>query len=332
MRKIAVLTSGGDAPGMNAAIRAVVRTAEYYKLEAVGVMRGYHGLVHNEFIRLHPRSVADVIQRGGTILKSARSNEFPTPEGQARAVENLNDAGVEGLVIIGGDGTFRGGMRLHEAGVSVVGVPATIDNDISCTDYSVGFDTTVNTVVDAITKIRDTATSHERIYVVEVMGRHSGHIALWAGLAGGAETVLVPEVEADLDEVCQRIESGYRLGKAHSIVVVAEGVGGNFQTARNMDESSAFHIGDYVKKKTGFETRVTVLGHIQRGGNPTAQDRIMASRLGAEAVELLEKGYSGHMVGMVHAKIKATPFDEALKQQKQVDLDFYRLSHILASQ
>lgn len=332
MDKIAVLTSGGDAPGMNAAIRAVVRTAGFYQLGVVGVMRGFHGLIHDEFIELHPRSVADVIHRGGTILKSARSAEFPTPEGQAKAVKNLRDAGVGGLVIIGGDGSFRGGMRLQSAGINVIGVPATIDNDIPCTDYSIGFDTTVNTVVEAINKIRDTATSHERIYVVEVMGRHSGHIALYAGLAGGAETVLVPEVDADLDELCRRIISGYELGKAHSIVIVAEGVGGDFKTGRNMEDSSAFQIGDYVKQKTGFDTRVTVLGHIQRGGNPSAQDRIIASRLGARAVELLKEGYSGYMVGVVHTDIKATPLEDALSQHKEVDLEFHRLAHILASQ
>ncbi|NMB26104.1 MAG: 6-phosphofructokinase [Firmicutes bacterium] len=332
MDKIAVLTSGGDAPGMNAAIRAVVRTAGFYQLGVIGIMRGFHGLIHDEFIELHPRSVADVIHRGGTILKSARSTEFLTPEGQAQAVKNLRNAGVEGLVIIGGDGSFRGGMRLQSAGINVIGVPATIDNDIPCTDYSIGFDTTVNTVVEAINKIRDTATSHERIYVVEVMGRHSGHIALYAGLAGGAETVLVPEVDADLDDLCRRIVGGYELGKAHSIVIVAEGVGGDFQTGRNMEESSAFQIGDYVKEKTGFETRVTVLGHIQRGGNPSAQDRIIASRLGARAVELLKEGHGGHMVGVVHTDIKATPLEDALNQQKQVDLEFHRLAHILASQ
>ncbi len=332
MEKIAVLTSGGDAPGMNAAIRAVVRTAGFHRLDVLGVMRGFHGLIHNEFIELNPRSVADIVHRGGTILKSARSVEFPTPEGQALAQKNLREAGVKGLIIIGGDGSFRGGMRLQEVGINVIGVPATIDNDIPCTDYSIGFDTTVNTVVEAINKIRDTATSHERIYVVEVMGRHSGYIALYAGLAGGAETVLIPEVDADLDDVCQRIVTGYELGKAHSIVVVAEGVGGNFKTGRSLDESSAFRIGNYVKEKTGFETRVTVLGHIQRGGNPTAQDRILASRMGARAVEMLREGQGGYMVGVVHNAIKATPLEEAFRQDKTMDLEFYRLAHILASQ
>ncbi|NLJ84828.1 MAG: 6-phosphofructokinase [Firmicutes bacterium] len=332
MSKIAVLTSGGDAPGMNAAIRAVVRTAGFYEMSVMGVMRGFHGLIHDEFIELNPRSVADIIHRGGTILKSARSEEFTTPEGQAAAVANLRKADVDGLVVIGGDGSFRGGMRLQSAGINVIGVPATIDNDIPCTDYSIGFDTTVNTVIEAINKIRDTATSHERIYVVEVMGRHSGHIALYAGLAGGAETVLVPEVKADLDDLCRRIVGGYKLGKAHSIVVVAEGVGGNFKTGRSLDESSAFRIGNYVKEKTGFDTRVTVLGHIQRGGNPTAQDRIIASRMGAKAVEMLRDDRSGYMVGVVHNEICATPFEEAFRQGKSVDLEFHRLAHILASQ
>jgi 6-phosphofructokinase 1 len=332
METIAVLTSGGDAPGMNAAIRAVVRTAGYHRLSVLGVMRGFHGLIHDEFIELNPRSVADIIHRGGTILKSARSEEFRTTEGQAKAVENLRRAGVEGLVVIGGDGSFRGAMRLQEAGINIVGIPATIDNDIPCTDFSIGFDTTVNTVVEVINKIRDTATSHERIYVVEVMGRHSGYIAMYAGLAGGAETVLIPEVDDSLDEVCERLISGYRLGKAHSIVLVAEGVGGNFKAGRSLNESSAFHVADYVREKTGFETRVTVLGHIQRGGNPTANDRILASRLGARAVEMLMEGRGGCMVGVVHTEIKATPLEEVFKQEKALDLGFHQLAHILASQ
>lgn len=332
MKTIAVLTSGGDAPGMNAAIRAVVRTAGYHQLNVLGVMRGFHGLIHDEFIELNPRSVADIIHRGGTILKSARSQEFTTPEGQAKAVENLRRAGVEGLVVIGGDGSFRGALRLQGDGISVIGIPATIDNDIPCTDFSIGFDTTVNTVIEVINKIRDTATSHERIYVVEVMGRHSGHIALYAGLAGGAETILIPEVDFSLDDVCERLVSGYELGKAHSIVLVAEGVGGNLKAGRSLNESSAFHVANYVMEKTGFETRVTVLGHIQRGGNPTANDRILASRLGARAVEMLMEGRSGYMVGIINNEIKATPLEEVFQQEKSMDLEFHRLAHILASQ
>ncbi|HHV94155.1 MAG TPA: 6-phosphofructokinase [Firmicutes bacterium] len=332
MKTIAVVTSGGDAPGMNAAIRAIVRTAGYYQANALGVMRGYHGLIHDEIIELNPRSVADIIHRGGTILKSARSEEFKTPEGQARALDNLRRAGAEGLVVIGGDGSFRGALCLQEAGINVVGIPATIDNDIPCTDFSIGFDTAVNTVIEVINKIRDTATSHERIYVVEVMGRNSGHIALYAGLAGGAETILIPEVEFSLDEVCERLISGYKLGKAHSIVLVAEGVGGDFKTGRSINESSAFRVANYVREKTGFETRVTVLGHIQRGGNPSANDRILASRLGARAVEMLMEGRGGYMVGVINNKIEATPLEEIFQREKTLDLEFYRLAHILASQ
>ncbi len=332
MKTIAVVTSGGDAPGMNAAIRAIVRTAGYYQANVLGVMRGYHGLIHDEIIELNPRSVADIIHRGGTILKSARSEEFKTPEGQARALDNLRRAGAEGLVVIGGDGSFRGALCLQEAGINVVGIPATIDNDIPCTDFSIGFDTTVNTVIEVINKIRDTATSHERIYVVEVMGRNSGHIALYAGLAGGAETILIPEVEFSLDEVCERLISGYKLGKAHSIVLVAEGVGGDFKTGRSINESSAFRVANYVREKTGFETRVTVLGHIQRGGNPSANDRILASRLGARAVEMLMEGRGGYMVGVINNKIEATPLEEIFQREKTLDLEFYRLAHILASQ
>lgn len=312
-------------------MRAVVRAADSRGMEIFGIMRGFHGLIHNEIIKLTPRSVADIIHRGGTILKSARSEQFRTEAGQVRAVDNLRQAGIEGLVVIGGDGSFRGALRLQEAGIKVVGIPATIDNDIPCTDYSIGFDTAVNTVVEAINKIRDTATSHERIYVVEVMGRNSGFIALYAGLAGGAETVLIPEVEADLDDVCQRIITGYKLGKAHSIVVVAEGVGGDPKAGRKPSESSAFRVGDYVKEHTGFETRVTVLGHIQRGGNPTSQDRIIASRMGAKAVELLAEGKGGYMVGIIHDEIRATPIAEALTQKKNINLEFYELAHMLAS-
>ena len=314
MKTIAVVTSGGDAPGMNAAIRAVVRTAGYYQLSVLGIMRGFHGLIHDEFIELNPRSVADIIHRGGTILKSARSEAFRTPEGQAKAVENLRRAGVEGLVVIGGDGSFRGALSLQDAGINVIGIPATIDNDIPCTDFSIGFDTTVNTVIEVINKIRDTATSHERIYVVEVMGRHSGHIALYAGLAGGAETILIPEVDTCLDDVCERLISGYKLGKAHSIVLVAEGVGGNFKTGRSINESSAFHVANYVREKTGFETRVTVLGHIQRGGNPTANGRILTSRVGARAVEMHMEGRGRYRVGIIKNELKATPLEQVFKQ------------------
>lgn len=331
VQKIGVITSGGDAPGMNAAVRAVVRTAQHCNLSVMGIMRGYHGLIHNEIFELNPRSVADIIHRGGTILKSARSIQFTTPEGREKAVKNLQDAGIEGLVIIGGDGSFRGGLTLQEMGIKIVGIPATIDNDIPCTDATIGFDTALNTVVDAINKIRDTATSHERVYVVEVMGRHAGYIALYAGLAGGAESILIPEVPVDLDEVCDRINMSYKLGKAHSIIVVAEGFNGNLRAGRSTEESAAFAVGNYIKEKTGFETRVTILGHIQRGGNPTVYDRILASRMGEKAVRLLAQGKSGYMIGLIDNEIKAIDMQYALAQQKQLDLTFYDLAHMLSS-
>lgn len=331
IRKIGVLTSGGDAPGMNAAIRAVVRTAQYCNIGVMGIMRGYHGLIRNEIFELTPRSVADIIHRGGTILKSARSMQFRTPEGQEKAVKNLQDAGIEGLVVIGGDGSFRGALALQQKGIKVVGIPGTIDNDIPCTDYTIGFYTAINTVVDAINKIRDTATSHERVYVVEVMGRNAGFIALYAGLAGGAESILIPEVPMDLDQVVQRINMSYELGKAHSIIVVAEGFDGDPKAGRGVDESAAFRVGNYVKEKTGFETRVTILGHIQRGGNPTVMDRILASRMGEKAVRLLAQGKSGYMVGIANNEITAVDLEYALAQEKSLDLTFYELAHMLSS-
>lgn len=331
MRKIGVVTSGGDAPGMNAAVRAVVRTAQYCNISVMGITRGYHGLIRNEIFELNPRSVADIIHRGGTILKSARSIQFTTPEGREKAVQNLRDAGIEGLVIIGGDGSFRGGLALQEKGIKVVGIPATIDNDIPCTDATIGFDTALNTVVDAINKIRDTATSHERVYVVEVMGRNAGYIALYAGLAGGAETILIPEIPVNLEDVCNRINMSYELGKSHSIIVVAEGFSGNFHTDRPTEESAAFRVGNYIREKTGFETRVTILGHIQRGGTPTVYDRILASRMGEKAVRLLAQEKSGYMVGLIDNEIKAIDLQYALAQEKQMDLTFYELAHMLSS-
>ncbi len=331
MRKIGILTSGGDAPGMNAAVRAVVRTAQYCNVGVMGIMRGYHGLIRNEIFELNPRSVADVIHRGGTILKSARSMQFKTPEGQDKAVKNLNDAGIEGLVVIGGDGSFQGALALQSRGIKIVGIPGTIDNDIPCTDYTIGFDTAINTVVDAINKIRDTATSHERVYVVEVMGRNSGYIALYAGLAGGAESILIPEIPTNLDDIVQRIHTSYELGKAHSIIVVAEGYSGDPEAGRDVEHSAAFRVGSYVKDKTGFETRVTILGHIQRGGNPTVMDRILASRMGEKAVRLLVQDKSGFMVGITNNQITAVNLEYALAQEKQVDLGFHELAHMLSS-
>ncbi len=319
MKRIGVLTSGGDAPGMNAAVRAVVRMAIYHELEVYGIERGYSGLVNGEFRELNLSSVADIIQRGGTILRTARSESFRTPEGRRKAAENLQQQGIEGLVIIGGDGSFRGAKCLSdEHHVKFIGVPGTIDNDIPCTDYCIGFDTAVNNVVDAVNKIRDTATSHERTYVIEVMGRNSGFIALEAGLAGGAETILIPEVKVNLDEIVEKLWRGHNRGKLHSIILVAEGA------------ASGLEIGRMIKEKTGFDTKVTILGHIQRGGTPTAFDRTMASRLGARAVELLIEGQDKRVVGLVSGEIKDFDLDYALSQEKTINKSIYELAGILA--
>jgi 6-phosphofructokinase 1 len=319
LKKIGVLTSGGDAPGMNAAIRAVVRTAVFNKLDVVGIERGYSGLIHAEFMPMYLSSVADIIQRGGTILRTARCEEFTTVEGRQRAAGNLRKEGIDGIVIIGGDGSFRGAKAFSaEHNIPCIGVPGTIDNDIPCTDYTIGFDTAVNNVVDAINKIRDTATSHERTYVVEVMGRNSGFIALEAGLAGGAESILIPEVPVDVQEVIEKIWRGHSRGKLHSIIVVAEGAG------------SAIEIGKEIKDKTGFDTKITILGHIQRGGTPTAFDRNLASRLGAAAVDLLLAGKDKRVVGTVAGEIKDYDIDYVLSQTKTIDQGVYKLAAILA--
>lgn len=319
MKKIGVLTSGGDAPGMNPAIRAVVRKAIYGGLEVVGIQRGYSGLIAGEFRDMNLSSVADIIYRGGTFLRTARSETFRTPQGRQKAAENLRSAGIEGLVVIGGDGSFRGAQALNdEHGIKFIGVPGTIDNDIPCTDYSIGFDTAVNNVVDAINKIRDTATSHERTYVIEVMGRNSGAIALEAGLAGGAETIMIPEIKINLDEIIEKLMRGYQRGKLHSIIVVAEGA------------ASGLEIGRAIKEKTGFDTKITILGHIQRGGTPTAFDRTIASRMGAMAVDLLVKGENKKMVGIIAGQLKDFDIDYALSQEKTIDKSVYELAGILA--
>ncbi|MFA5881421.1 MAG: 6-phosphofructokinase [Eubacteriales bacterium] len=319
MKRIGVLTSGGDAPGMNAAIRAVVRKAVFSGVEIFGIQRGYSGLVSGEFRAMNLSSVADIIQRGGTVLRTARSESFRTLEGRQKAACNLRENGIEGLVIIGGDGSFRGAKCLSdEHGVKFIGVPGTIDNDIPCTDYSIGFDTAVNNVVEAIDKIRDTATSHERTYIVEVMGRNSGFIALEAGLAGGAESILIPEIEVNLDEIIEKLWRGYNRGKLHSIIIVAEGA------------ASGIEIGKLIQGKTGFDTKVIILGHLQRGGTPTAFDRTIASRLGALAVDLLMEGNDQKIVGVVAGSIKEFDLDCALNEKKTIDKSVYELAGILA--
>jgi len=317
--RIGVLTSGGDAPGMNAAIRAVVRKAIYHGLEVMGIRRGFAGFIEAEVEPMHLGSVADIIHRGGTVLRTARSEEFRTREGRAKAFETVERFGIQGLVIIGGEGSLLGAKVFHEEyGLPVVVVPGSIDNDIPGTDYSIGFDTAVNNVVEAINRIRDTATSHERTFIVEVMGRNSGFIALAAGLAGGAESILIPELPFDVEEVCRRLLRGHRRGKLHSIIVVAEGVG------------SGLEIGRQIKERTGFDTRVTILGHIQRGGTPTAFDRLLASRLSARAVELLMAGARSKMVGIVADRIVDWEIRDVVTRKKEIDLELYRLAGILA--
>jgi len=318
MKKIAVLTSGGDAPGMNAAIRAVIRTAIYYNIEPYGIRRGYAGLIEGDFRKMDLGSVAAIIHRGGTILYTARSEEFMEPAGREKAYYSLKEAGIEGLVVIGGDGSLRGAIKLHELGMPVIGIPGTIDNDIYGTDLTIGFDTAVNTAVEAINRIRDTATSHERIFIIEVMGRNSGAIALDAGLAGGAESILIPELSVDYQEIITRIERGIKRGKKHSIIIVAEGVG------------SALEVGEKIKELAGLDVRTTVLGHVQRGGTPTALDIKIASRMGLQAVELLKAGRSNLMTGISGNKIITTPLIEAVENKKTVDLEIGALAGILA--
>lgn len=328
-RKIGVLTSGGDAPGMNAAVRTVVRAALHYNMEPWAIYRGYHGLIHGEMEKVSSRAVSGIIQRGGTILKSARSSEFKTPEGRAKAVENLKKNGIDSLVVIGGDGSFAGALSLEELGIKVICIPATIDNDIACTDYSIGFDTAVNNVMDAVNKIRDTASSHDRVYVVEVMGRDSGYIALYSSLAGGADVVLIPEVPYDVDQVCQQIKRANEQGKTYNIIVVAEGV--KPITGKTGKESPSVAIGRYIQETTGYDTRITILGHIQRGGAPTMRDRLLASRLAYHAIELVYQGKSGKMLGEVDQVVKSFDLAYALAQEKQLNLDYYHLSNILSS-
>lgn len=318
MKTIGVLTSGGDSPGMNAAIRAVVRTGIYNGMNVFGIERGYNGLIRGDLREMDLSSVSDIIHRGGTILKTARCEEFKTEEGMRKTLNVIKVFGIEGLVVIGGDGSFRGAKTLSEHGVPTIGIPGTIDNDISCTDYTIGFDTAVNTVLDAVNKIRDTISSHDRVNIVEVMGRRCGDIALYAGICGGAESIIVPEVGFDLDKVCKLLVNGRRRGKTSSIIILAEGVGG------------AIELGKVIEEKTGLETRATVLGHIQRGGSPSARDRILASCMGAHAVELLKKGIGNRVVAIVDDKITDFDIMEALAVKREFKNDLYELSKVLS--
>nr|WP_280518708.1 6-phosphofructokinase [Lederbergia wuyishanensis] len=318
VKKIGILTSGGDAPGMNAAIRAVVRKSIYNGLEAYGIYQGYSGLINGNIQQLELGSVGDIIHRGGTMLRSARCDEFKTKEGQQKGIEQLKKFGIDALVVIGGDGSFMGAKALTEQGFPCIGVPATIDNDISGTQFTIGFDTALNTVLNAIDRIRDTASSHERTFIIEVMGRDAGDIALWAGLAGGAETILVPEEKYEMESIVERLRSGQKRGKKHSIIVVAEGV------------MSATDFAQELKKSIDIESRVSVLGHIQRGGTPTGFDRVLASRLGARAVELLLEGKGGRTVGIEKDHIVDNDILSVLGQPRKFSKDIYDLSQILS--
>lgn len=318
INRIGVLTSGGDAPGMNAAVRAVVRKGIYHGLQVVGIRRGFLGLLKKEFVPFSLGSVADIIHRGGTFLHTARCEEFKTEEGQREALRNLQDEGIDGLVVIGGEGSMHGALALAEYGMTVVGIPATIDNDLTGTELSIGFDTAVNNVVDAINKIRDTATSHERVFIIEVMGRKTGHIALFAGLAGGAESILIPEESLNMDEVIFKLQRGMNRGKLHSIIVVAEGA------------ASGMAVGEEIRRRTGLETRITILGHLQRGGMPTAIDRVLASRMGAKAVDLLQDEVSKQMVGIIAKELVAVDLEEVLSKKREPDRSIWELAAILA--
>lgn len=320
MKRIAVLTSGGDAPGMNAAIRAVVRGALYHKLEVYGIERGYEGLINGEIKELNVSSVSDILQRGGTWLKTARSKRFMTPEGFRRAIDMLQNFEIEGLVVIGGDGSFRGGLELTKAGITVVGLPGTIDNDLAYTDFTIGFDTSVNTVLSALGNIRDTSSSHERSTVIEVMGRHCGDIALYAGVTGGAESILIPEEPVDMNKICRTLIQGKNRGKMHSIILRAEGV-----------EMSTQELAKTIEERTGMETKVVVLGYIQRGGSPTARDRMLATRMGYKAVELLlEEGMTSKAVGVKGDEIIYYDLEEALNMKGCHDKSLMELAEIMS--
>lgn len=321
INNIAVLTSGGDAPGMNAAIRAVVRACSYYNLECTGIYRGYQGLIEGDFEKLDARSVRNVINKGGTFLKSTRAMEFKTKEGRKKAYENLKKAGVDALVVIGGDGTFTGGLLFNqEYDFPVVGIPATIDNDISGTDYTLGYDTALNTVVEAIDKIRDTASSHNRLFLVEVMGRDAGDIALNSGIGAGAEEILIPEEDGGIELMMESLEKSKKSGKTSSIIVVAEGE----KSGKTIFEL-AEHIGEKYEE---YDIRVSVLGHIQRGGSPSCFDRVLASKLGVGAVEALTDGKSNIMVGVHHQKVVHVSLEKALKEERKLDKELRRVANI----
>ncbi len=322
IKRIGVLTSGGDAPGMNAALRAVVRACKFYEIQSVGIRQGYEGLINNDMIDLGPRSVKNIINQGGTILKTARSLEFKTKEGRQKAYNHLIQNKIDALVVIGGDGSFTGANIFHkEFGIPFIGIPGTIDNDIFGTDFTIGYDTALNTVIDAIDKLRDTATSHDRVFFVEVMGRDAGFIALNSGIASGAQDILIPEQRDGVEDLCSSLERSEKSGKKSSIVVVAEGekLGGVFELAKQVQT-----------RHPEYDIRVTVLGHIQRGGSPSCQDRVLASRLGIAAVEGLLDGKTNLMAGIRSNKVVFTPIDEAIKKHNEIDTELIKVANILA--
>ncbi|MFL0247321.1 6-phosphofructokinase [Candidatus Clostridium stratigraminis] len=318
MKTIGVLTSGGDAPGMNAAIRAVVRTGLDKGLRVMGIQRGYSGLLNGEIFEMNRHSVSDIIHRGGTMLMTARCDEFKKEEVRKKAAQILKVFGIDGLVVIGGDGSFTGARLLSELGVKTIGIPGTIDNDLAYTQYTIGFDTALNTVLDAINKLRDTSTSHERISIVEVMGRNCGDIALYAGVAGGAESIIVPEKGYDLDDICKTVLDGKLKGKLHNLIILAEGVGG------------ANELAEKIEDITSIETRATILGHIQRGGSPSAFDRILASEMGAHAVELLVQGKTSRVIGTRGGEIIDLDTIEALNCKRTFNDKLFNVARVLS--
>lgn len=319
IKTIGVLTSGGDAPGMNAAIRAVTRKAISNGMKVMGIMKGYQGLLNEEIHEMSPRDVSDTIQRGGTILRTARCDEFKTEEGQAKGAEVCRKYGIQGLVVIGGDGSYRGAQKLAAHGINTIGVPGTIDLDIACTEYTIGFDTAVNTAMQAIDKVRDTSSSHERCSIIEVMGRNAGYIALWCGVANGAEDILLPEkYEYNEQEIINNIIANQKKGKTHHIIINAEGIGHSTSMARRIEAA------------TGMETRATILGYMQRGGSPTCKDRFYASMMGAYAADLLLEGKTNRVVGYRHGKFVDFDIDEALSMEKDISEYQYQVSKSLA--
>lgn len=323
IKKIGVLTSGGDSPGMNAAIRAVVRTCAFHNIECIGVYRGYQGMIEGDFKEMGPRDVNNIINKGGTVLKSARSKEFMTPEGRKKAHDHLVKEGINALVVIGGNGSFTGGLLFNkEYNFPVIGIPGTIDNDIYGTSFTLGYDTALNTVVEVIDKIRDTASSHNRLFFVEVMGRDAGHIALNAGIGAGAEEILIPEEDMGLDRLVDSLKKSKASGKSSSIVVIAEG---------DRIGKSAFELKDYFDQNMPeYDVRVSILGHMQRGGSPSCFDRVLASRLGVKAVETLLEGKSNYMVGLLKDDVVLTPLEQAVKGKSQIDKELIRVSDIVS--